>query len=281
MGTRYGLGSPAERRAALEAALGLDVPIHTQYVRWIGNILLHGDLGQPLRGIRPVTQIVMSRLPTTIELSILATVIAVLAAVPIGIYSAVRQDTVRDYLARSVSIIFVSVPPFWTALMVILLPSIFWGWSPPIEVIPFSEDPLGNLGMFLIPAAILGMSLSGVTMRMTRTMMLEVLRQDYIRTAWSKGLTEKPVVIRHALKNALIPVITIIGIQFPIIIGGAVIIEELFQLPGIGRLMLESIQHRDYPVVSGINLIVATGVVVVNVIVDLTYAWFDPRIRYR
>ena len=200
---------------------------------------------------------------------------------PIGVYSALRQDTVGDYLARSVSIIFVSVPTFWTATIVILYPSILWGWSPSTELIRFAEDPLGNLGMFLLPAAILGMALSGVTMRMTRTMMLEVLRQDYIRTAWSKGVRERRVVIRHALKNALIPVVTLIGIQFPLIVGGSLIIEELFQLPGIGRLMMDAIGRRDYPVVSGINLVVATVVVLMNVLVDLTYAWIDPRIHYR
>ncbi|MDE0025607.1 MAG: ABC transporter permease [Spirochaetaceae bacterium] len=269
------------QREAIEAILGLDAPIHIQYVRWIGDILLRGSLGDPLIGTRPVAETIMSRLPTTLELSILATIIAGLAAVPIGVYSALRQDTVGDYLARSVSIIFVSVPTFWTATIVILYPSILWGWSPSTELIPFFEDPLGNLGMFLLPAAILGMALSGVTMRMTRTMMLEVLRQDYIRTAWSKGVRERRVVIRHALKNALIPVVTLIGIQFPLIVGGSLIIEELFQLPGIGRLMMDAIGRRDYPVVSGINLIVATVVVLMNVLVDLTYAWIDPRIHYR
>ena len=275
------VGDRGSQRAAIEAILGLDVPVYIQYLRWIGDILLHGSLGDPLIGTRPVAETIMSRLPTTLELSILATIIAGLAAVPIGVYSAIRRDTVGDYVARSVSIIFVSVPTFWTATIVILYPSILWGWSPSTELISFSEDPLGNLRMFLLPAAILGMALSGVTMRMTRTMMLEVLRQDYIRTAWSKGARERRVVIRHALKNALIPVITLIGIQFPLIVGGSVIIEELFQLPGIGRLMMDAIGRRDYPVVSGINLIVATVVVLMNVLVDLTYAWLDPRIHYR
>lgn len=273
-------GSRLEQRQALEAMLGLDVPIHVQYVRWIGDIVLHGSLGDPLIGTRPVAQIVTSRLPVTLELSVLATIIALLVALPIGIYSAVRQDKIGDYLARSLSIIFVSVPTFWTATIVILYPSILWGWSPSTRLIRFFDDPIGNLGMFLLPAAILGMSLSGVTMRMTRTMMLEVLRQDYVRTAWSKGLRERVVIVRHALKNALIPVVTIIGIQFPLIVGGAVIIEELFQLPGIGRLMLESIGRRDYVVVAGTNLVVATVVVLMNVVVDVAYAWFDPRIRY-
>ena len=275
------VGERASQREAIEAILGLDVPVHIQYVRWIADILLHGSLGDPLIGTRPVAETIMSRLPTTLELSILATIIAGLTAVPIGVYSALRQDTVGDYLARSVSIIFVSVPTFWTATIVILYPSILWGWSPSTELIRFAEDPLGNLRMFLLPAAILGMALSGVTMRMTRTMMLEVLRQDYIRTAWSKGVRERRVVIRHALKNALIPVVTLIGIQFPLIVGGSLIIEELFQLPGIGRLMMDAIGRRDYPVVSGINLVVATVVVLMNVLVDLTYAWIDPRIHYR
>jgi peptide/nickel transport system permease protein len=165
--------------------------------------------------------------------------------------------------------------------MVMVFPSIWWNWSPSMKYIPFIEDPLGNLGMFIIPAIILGMVLSGVTMRMTRTMMLEVLRQDYIRTAWSKGLRERMVIIRHALKNALIPVVTVIGLQLPILIGGSVILENIFNLPGIGRLMVEVINNRDYTVLSGINLITATIVLLINIGVDLTYAYLDPRVHYK
>jgi peptide/nickel transport system permease protein len=165
--------------------------------------------------------------------------------------------------------------------MIMIYPSIWWGWSPPMELIPFAKDPIGNLGMFLLPAIVLGTASTGATMRMTRTMMLEVMRQDYTRTAWAKGLTERVIVMRHALKNALIPVITIIGMQLPMIIGGSVIIEQIFVLPGIGRLMIDALKQRDYPIVSAINLILATFVVVCNLFVDLAYGWLDPRIHYQ
>ena len=217
----------------------------------------------------------------TFELGLLAIIIGLSISLPIGIYSAIRQNTVGDYAGRGVAVTFISVPTFWTATMVMIYPALWWGWSPSVRLIRFAQDPLGNLGMFLVPAAILGMVLSGTTMRMTRTMALEVLRQDYVRTAWSKGLEEKVVVMRHVLKNALIPVVTIVGFQLPILIGGSVILEQIFVLPGIGTLLLDAIQKRDYPIVSGINLIIATAVVLINLLIDLSYAFLDPRVRYR
>ena len=228
-------------RAAIERRLGLDVPIHVQYGRWIGQIL-RGNLGTMLRGDQPVVEEILPRLPVTFELGVFAVLIGLLIALPIGIYSAIRQDSAGDYGGRSLAIIFISVPSFWTATLIMVYPAIWWGWSPPMELITFAGDPLGNLRMFLLPSAVLGTALSGTTMRMTRTMALEVLRQDYIRTAWSKGLKERVVVMRHALKNALIPVVTIVGFQLPILIGGSVIIEQIFVLPGIGRLLLSSAQ---------------------------------------
>ena len=219
-------------------------------------------------------------MPVTIELGVLAIVIGLLIALPVGIYSAIRQDTAADYAGRSIAIIGLATPNFWLAIMVMIYPAIWWGWSPPLELIPFTEDPLGNLGVFLIPSLILGTASAAATMRMTRTMMLEVLRQDYIRTAWSKGLSERVVVMRHAVKNALIPVVTLIGLQLPILVGGSVIMENIFNLPGLGRLLLESLIARDYPVVSGINLVFATMVVGVNLMIDLIYPFLDPRVRY-
>ena len=266
-------------RAAIERRLGLDVPIHVQYGRWMGD-LLQGNLGTSFRGDEPVIEQILPRLPVTLELGVFAVIIGLLISLPIGIYSAIRQDTAADYGGRSLAIIFISVPSFWTATIVMVYPAIWWGWSPPLELIPFAEDPLGNLRMFLLPAALLGMALSGTTMRMTRTMALEVLRQDYIRTAWSKGLKERVVVMRHALKNALIPVVTIVGFQLPILIGGSVIIEQIFVLPGIGRLLLSALGQREYHLVSAINLMLATAVMVVNLGIDLTYAYLDPRVRY-
>ena len=219
-------------------------------------------------------------MPVTLELGLLAIVIGLLIALPVGIYSAIRQDTLADYLGRSLAVIGLATPNFWLGIMVMIFPAIWWGWAPPLELVAFTEDPLGNLAVFLTPSLILGTASSAATMRMMRTMMLEVLRQDYIRTAWSKGLRERVVVIRHTLKNALIPVITLIGLQLPILVGGAVIMENIFNLPGIGRLLVNALNERDYPMVSGINLFFATGVVLLNLLIDLIYPYLDTRVRY-
>ena len=267
-------------REALERKLGLDQPIPVQYARWLGDIVLHGSLGQSLLGRFSVNEKIAGRLPVTIQLGVTALVIGLLIALPVGIYSAIRQDTAADYVGRSVAVIGLATPNFWLAVMVMLYPAIWWGWSPPMRLIRFSADPLGNLGMFIIPGAILGTAMAAATMRMTRTMMLEVLRQDYVRTAWSKGLKERAVVVRHAVKNAIIPVITLVGLQLPILVGGSVIMENIFNLPGLGRLMLNALEDRDYTVVSGINLLFGSFVVVGNMLIDLTYGFLDPRIRY-
>ena len=267
-------------REGLERALGLDQPIHVQYGRWIGDIVLHGSLGQSLLGRFSVNERIAGRLPVTMQLGATALVIGLLIALPVGIYSAIRQDTAADYVGRSVAVIGLATPNFWLAVMVMLYPAIWWGWSPPMRLIRFTDDPLGNLGMFIIPGVILGTAMAAATMRMTRTMMLEVLRQDYVRTAWSKGLKEKSVVLRHAVKNAIIPVVTLVGLQLPILVGGSVIMENIFALPGLGRLMLNALENRDYPVVSGINLLFGSAVVVGNMLIDLAYAFLDPRIRY-
>ena len=268
-------------REIMEGLLGLDVPFYVQYGRWIGDILLHGSLGKTLMGnSSPIVEEIILRLPVTIELGVMAIVIGLVIALPVGIYSAMRQDTAADYAGRSIAIIGMATPNFWLALMVMLYPAIWWGWSPPMEYIRFTEDPLGNLGMFIIPSLIMGTAMAANEMRMTRTMMLEVLRQDYIRTAWSKGLNERVVVLRHAIKNALIPVVTLIGMELPILVGGSVIIENIFNLPGIGRLAVSALNDRDYPVVSGVNLVFATLVVGVNLMIDLIYPYLDPRVRY-
>jgi len=268
-------------REMLEKALGLDVPIHIQYGHWMGNIILHGDLGNSLWKATPVVDEINARYPVTIELGILALVVALIIAFPIGIYSAIRQDNAGDYIGRSFAILCIAVPSFWLGTMVVVFPSLWWGWSPPIELIRFNKEPIGNLQQFIVPAVVLGMALSGVTMRMTRTMMLEVLRQDYIRTAWAKGLTERVIIIRHALKNALIPVVTLIGLQMPVLVGGTVIIEQIFCLPGVGLLILEATTQRDYPIVTGAMLFFACVVLIINLIVDISYAYLDPRVHYR
>ena len=267
-------------RAALERRLGLDVPVYVQYGRWIGDIFRHGSLGESLMGRGAVEEKIVDRLPVTIELGLMAILIGLVIALPVGIYSAIRQDSAADYLGRSVAIIGLATPNFWLGIMVMIFPAIWWGWSPPLELVSFTEDPLGNLAVFFIPSLILGTASAAATMRMTRTMMLEVLRQDYIRTAWSKGLKERVVIMRHAVKNALIPVVTLIGLQLPILVGGAVIMENIFNLPGLGRLMVNALNDRDYPMVSGINLVFATMVVGINLLIDLIYPFLDPRVRY-
>ena len=268
-------------REQIARQLGVDVPMHVQYIRWIRGILLHGDFGRSLDNQRPVTEKIFPRSIPTLELGFVALLVSLLFGLPIGIYSALRQDTIGDYITRSISILFISTPEFFIAILVMIYPVLWFGWAPSVTMIRWSEDPLGHLVMILVPGTVLGLLISGMTMRMMRTMMLEVLRQDYIRTAWAKGLRERVVVVRHALKNALIPVITVVGTQIPWMVGGAVIIETVFALPGLGTLMIDSIFSRDYPAVSGINMIVGTFLVLVNFLVDITYAWLDPRIRYR
>ncbi len=274
-------GTPIEERTreALAHRMGLDVPIHVQYARWMGDIA-RGDLGKSLWTERPVVTLIRDRLVVSTELGIFAIIFSLLIAIPVGIYSAIRQDTYGDYITRSIAILFISLPSFWLGTIVIVYPAIWWSWTPSVQYVRFSQDILANLGQFLLPAFIMGMVMSGTTMRMTRTMMLEVLRQDYIRTAWAKGLRERTVIYRHALKNAMIPVITIIGLMIPFLIGGSVIIEQIFCLPGVGLLLLNAIQRRDYPIVSGVNLMIAAAVMFINLFIDITYAWLDPRIRY-
>ena len=294
----YGAGIEIDRdaREAIMRYLGLDVPVHVQYGRWIGVLptpdwvtgeshfkgLLHGTLGESWTlGGFSIEEKIIGRLPVTIQLGAMAIVIGLVIALPVGIYSAIRQDTATDYAGRTIAVIGLATPNFWLALMVMIYPAIWWGWSPPLELISFTEDPLGNLGMFIIPSLILGTAYSAATMRLTRTAMLEVLRQDYIRTAWSKGLKERVVVMRHVLKNAFIPVVTLIGMQLPLLVGGSVIIENIFNLPGLGRLMLNALNDRDYPAVSGINLFFGTALMGINLVIDLMYPFLDPRVRYR
>ena len=261
--------------------LGLDVPAHVQYVRWLGGIFLRGTLGDSLFGGFTVEDKIIGRLPITVELGVLAILIGLVIAVPVGIYSAVRQDTAGDYAGRSIAIIGLATPNFWLATLVLTFPAIWWAWAPPLRMVAFVDDPLRNLGHMFIPSLILGTYLSATVMRMTRTMMLEVLRQDFIRTAWAKGLRERVIILRHVIKNALIPVVTLIGLQLPILIGGSVIMENMFAMPGLGRLMLEALKVRDYPVVSGINLFFATAVMSINLLIDILYGYLDPRVKYR
>jgi len=263
----------------LRARLGLDRPVHVQYFEWLGNVL-QGNLGTSLHTNQPVTNEIFNRLPVTAELGVMAIVIGLLIAIPVGVISAVRQDTRTDYLARGTAIAMLAIPGFWLGTLIITMPSIWWQWTPPLRYTRLWDDPGKNLGQMIFPAIILGIALSGTVMRLTRAQMLEVLRQDYVRTAAAKGLDELAVVVRHTLRNAFIPVLTLLGLEVAIVVGGAVVIENVFALPGMGRYLLEGIQYRDYPVIQAVNLIFATVIVLANLLVDLLYGWFDPRVRY-
>ena len=259
--------------------LGLDRPFLEQYHTWMAGVL-RGDLGYSLTSRRPVSQELLKRVSLTSHLAVLSLLIALLIALPIGVLSAVRQDTVADYCARLFAILGLSLPDFWLATVVITFLAIWFRWIPPIGFAPIWVDPARNLSQLLIPAVIIGARLAAVSMRMTRSSLLEVLRQDYIRTARAKGLRERAVIVGHAFKNAFIPVVTIIGQQFSVLLGGTVIVEFIFLQPGVGSLMLDAVQLRDYTLIQGAVLFFATVIVVMNLLVDLSYAWLDPRIRY-
>jgi peptide/nickel transport system permease protein len=259
--------------------LGLDRPFLEQYHTWMAGVL-RGDLGYSLTSRRPVSQELLKRVSLTSHLAVLSLLIALLIALPIGVLSAVRQDTVADYCGRLFAILGLSLPDFWLATVVITFLAIWFRWIPPIGFAPIWVDPARNLSQLLIPAVIIGARLAAVSMRMTRSSLLEVLRQDYIRTARAKGLRERAVIVGHAFKNAFIPVITIIGQQFSVLLGGTVIVEFIFLQPGVGSLMLDAVQLRDYTLIQGAVLFFATVIVVMNLLVDLSYAWLDPRIRY-
>ena len=263
----------------LRAKLGLNRPIYVQYFEWAGRVV-RGDLGESLWTRRPVIEEIGQRLPITLELAVLALVVAIVIAVPIGVVAAARQDTLQDYTFRSAAILGLSIPGFWLATLVIVLPAIWWGWRPLTGYVEISKDVGGHILQMTLPAVILGIAFAAAMMRLTRGMLLEVLRQDYVRTAWSKGLRERVIVLKHGLRNAIIPVITYIGTQLPQVIGGTVVIETIFGLPGMSRFLFDAINQRDYPVIQGVNLIVVSFIVAINLLVDTLYAVLDPRIRY-
>ena len=280
-----------EELEAIRAELGLDRPFHCQYFDWIGikipgcdaewGGIVTGDLGQSLTpGRIEVSDILLKAVPVSVELGAIALVISLLVALPIGVWSAIRQDSLSDYLGRLFSIGGLSIPDFIIGSMVILFGAIWLNWTPPLTYSGFFEDPGQNLKIMMTPALIVGVRLSSITMRMLRSTMLEVLRQDYVRTAWAKGLRERSVIVRHVLKNAFIPVITVVGSQMGFLFGGIVIIETIFNLPGLGRALIQAISGRDLPMVQSGVLIISVFVVVINLLVDLSYGWFDPRIRY-
>jgi peptide/nickel transport system permease protein len=260
--------------------LGLDKPILRQYGEFVGG-LFQGDLGDSFVSKQPVMLELKDRLAPTIELAILQVAVAIMVAVPIGIISAVRQDTWLDYVLRLFAIFWLAVPSFFVGVLLLYSLARWAHWSPPITNYKgFFEDPLLNMQAMVLPAVAGGLAIGAIIMRFLRSQMLEVLRQDYVRTAWSKGLRERVVILRHALKNALIPVLTVISLLLATVASGNVVLETLFQLPGIGFYVVNAIQQYDYPVVQGVVLVVAAGLVFVNLLVDMAYAWLDPRIRY-
>jgi peptide/nickel transport system permease protein len=266
---------------ALRKDLGLDRPAYVQYLDWIAGILTRGDFGNSYWTRQPILDEFARRFPVTLELAVLTIAISMFIGTLVGLLSAVRQDSLADYLGRVLAILALSVPYFGLAVLVVVLPSIYFKWTPVWTYVPLTVNPLENLKIMLVPALVFGVTRAGPIMRIMRSALLDVLRQDYIRTAWSKGLAERAIVLRHALKNAMIPVISLIGLQMPLYLGGSVIIESIFRLPGIGLFFFEALTRLDYPVVQSVNLIVATLVVGLNLTIDLTYAFLDPRIRYR
>ena len=264
----------------LRKDLGLDLPYYKQYLVWVWQMVSFNP-GDSIFTNEPIPVALRKAIPVTLELATLAMILGLVIAIPVGVLSATHQDRLSDYVGRVVAVSGLSMPEFWLGTLVITFAAIWFHWMPPIGYVSFWESPWKNLQQFLVPAAILGFRLSAATMRMTRSTVLEVLREDYVRTAWAKGLAGKIVVYKHALKNALIPVVTIVGGQLGVLLAGTVVVETIFALPGMGRLTVEAILYRDYPVVQTNVMLVAGTLVTLNLLVDMTYAWLDPRIRYQ
>lgn len=269
----------SERADEIRRVFGLDQPIHIQYFDWAGGVV-QGELGTSLRTGEPVREEIFSKLPVTVELTFFSVAIALIIAIPAGIIAAVRAGSKTEAAAQGASLLGLSIPSFWLGTMLILISSRFFGWFPAASYTSFGDDPWRNIQIFILPSIALGAALAAITMRMTRSALLEILGREYIMTARAKGLNNQTVVMRHALKNALIPVVTVVGIQIGRLLGGAIIIEQLFNLPGIGRLALDAIAQRDYPMIQGVVLITTTAFVLINLLVDILYSYIDPRIRY-
>lgn len=270
-----------EQIAQARAELGIDRPLPEQYLTWLGG-LLRGDLGNSLIWDgQTVAGRIAQALPVSLQLAIMASMVALTIAIPLGVISAVKQDSFVDQAIRVATITGLAVPSFWLGTIVIIYLGIWFGYLPPLSYTPIWKDPWRNLQQFYIPALLLGYNLSATLTRMTRSTVLEVLRNDYVRTARAKGLVQRTVLVRHVLKNALIPVVTIFGNQFAFLVGGTVIMEVLFALPGLGRQTLDAVIQRDYTQIQGNVLLFGTIVVLTNIVVDLSYAYLDPRIRYR
>jgi len=271
--------STAQSKERLREAFGLDKPLPVQYVTWVAN-MARGDLGTSFRSGEPITTILLRTLPITLELTLLAVLVATVCAIPLGVVSAVVRESSFDYAARLAGLIGLSMPNFWLATLMLLFTSVFFHWIPPVNWIPPFQNPLGNLQQMLLPVVAIALQLMAILMRMTRAMMLEVLQQDYVRTARAKGAQERMVVFRHALRNALIPVVSVIGFQIGALMGGSAIVEVIFGLNGVGNTLVQAIFNRDYPVVQATTLFVAAVFVIANLSVDLLYGYLDPRLKH-
>jgi peptide/nickel transport system permease protein len=273
-----GYVNPSER-AAIERELGLDKPLWAQYGEWMGQLAV-GNLGKSYRYDLPAWEIIRPLIPVTLELAMLSLIISVALGVPLGVISAVRQDTRLDYVLRVFSLAGLSMPSFWLG-MVIILGLVAWiGWIPPVTYVRMSENFWLHAVQFMLPALAVGYRSSALIMRITRSSLLEVLREDYVRTAWAKGQTRRAVIWRHALKNAILPVVTVIGIEFAFLIGGLVVTETVFNLPGLARFLVQAILWRDYPIVQNLVMFIAVVVILSNLLVDMLYGVLDPRVRY-
>jgi peptide/nickel transport system permease protein len=264
---------------ALRQELGLDRPLPEQFVHFLAGAV-RGDLGDSLYFKRPVSDDVRRAVPVTIELALLAVIISAIVSIPLGVLAAARRNGPLDYAARVISVLFTSVPTFWLGTLALTGLALWWRWVPPLRYTPIWEDPVANLQQFLIPALVLGVAAAGIKLRMMRSGMIEVLGQDYIRTARAKGLGERRVLRGHALRNALVPVVALVGNQMGVLLGGAAVTETIFNLPGLGRMLITAVDTRDYPSVQAAVLVIALLLVVLNLVVDLLYAWLDPRIRF-
>ena len=265
----------------LKHDMGLDRPIYVQFADWVWRFVRYGDLGTSYWTKEPVLKQIMTRMPVTLELALGSIVLGVTTAIPWGIVAAMRQDRAGDYVPRITSVLLLSMPNFWIGTLLVVLPAIWFRYMPSLGYVSFFDNPAANVQQFLFPWIALGSRLIGTTLRLTRSTMLDVLHQDYIRTAWAKGLRQRAVIYRHGLKNAMIPVITVIGGQVAFLLGGSIMVETVFGLPGLGSLTIQAIYQRDYPQIQGNILIIALFVIVMNLVTDISYAWFDPRIRYK
>ena len=274
-----GVDATPELRAQLEEIYGLDRPYVVQYLDWIGGVL-RGDFGESIRTGEPILPQILTRFKVTAELTILAAIISWIIAIPLGILAAVKRNSMADRFVRVFALLGVSVPNFALSILLILFLSLVFNYFSPLGYVGFFEDPIRNLQIMILPASILGVSIAGSVMRMTRSSVLEVLRQDFVRTVRAKGASERVAIFRHVLRNALIPIITLVGMQIGSLLGGAVIVEQIFSLPGLGQMTLTGINQRDYPVVQGCVLFIAFVYVLVNLVTDLLYSYIDPRISY-